>query len=120
MISKSIWYEYLISWNLFRKNKLTPQIKHFDSLGREFQTDDDNYVYVKDEDDNDVKLVEKIVYGTDATKNNIGQVHKQYDQSGVIEIVEYDFKGNPLQTIKRFTESYDVAIDWTNDVTFLN
>ena len=74
-------------------------IYSWDSRGHEIQ-----YFYdelqrpteIKLKIDNDVKLVEKIVYGTDATKNNIGQVHKQYDQSGVIEIVEYDFKGNPL------------------------
>ena len=184
----------------------TPQIKHFDNLGREFQTDDDNNV-INDNDEkvfysvhntldiagrpvkvtdakcrvmtsitmgmmqsfsthnidsgtrwvlndvagkpiyswdsrgheiqhsydalqrpteirlkigNDEKIVEKTEYGTDASKNNIGQVYKQYDQSGVTEIVEYDFKGNPLQTTKRFTETYNDAIDWANDVTLLD
>ena len=59
-----------------------------------------------------VLVVEKTEYGTDPTKNNIGQVFEQYDQSGKTEIESYDFKGNPLKTIKQFCEDYQNTIDW--------
>ena len=57
-------------------------------------------------------VVEKTVYGTDATKNNIGQIAEQYDQSGKQEIKTYDFKGNPLQTTKKFAQEYKNYFSW--------
>jgi RHS repeat-associated protein len=57
-------------------------------------------------------VVEKTVYGIDPTKNNIGQAQFHYDQSGKTEIESYDFKGNPLKTIKQFCEEYSTTIDW--------
>jgi hypothetical protein len=57
-------------------------------------------------------IVEKPIYGTDATKNNIGQIVEQYDQSGKQQIKTYDFKGNPLQTTKKFAQEYENYFSW--------
>lgn len=62
-------------------------------------------------------VVEKTVYGTDPNKNNIGQIAKQYDQSGLTEFSSYDFKGNPLQTVKKFADEYKNYISWDQPAT---
>ncbi|MCG8410760.1 MAG: hypothetical protein MI739_05695, partial [Bacteroidales bacterium] len=174
----------------------TPQVKHFDNLGREFQTDDNNG---KDSDNNDIiysvhntldiagrpikvtdakgremtkiqmgmqqsfavynidsgnrynlsdvmgkplytwdnrnhkikytydqlnrplqltlisnnktYVIEKTIYGSSAQQNNIGQIEKQYDQSG-LTLFSYDFKGNVIQTQKQFCVQYKGYRNW--------
>jgi len=62
-------------------------------------------------------------YGTAAqTDQNLnGQAAIQYDQSGISTVEAADFKGNPLRTIKQFTQEYKDYIDWhTNTVELLD
>lgn len=61
------------------------------------------------------KLVQKQEYGISAVLNNIGQIHKIYDQSGVTIITQYDFKGNPLASAKSFCIDYQNDIDWSQN-----
>jgi RHS repeat-associated protein len=65
-------------------------------------------------------LTEQKVYGTDYNRNNIGQLEFIYDQSGVTQIYEYDFKGNPLQSIKQYCEDYQNDIDWSQSPTLIS
>jgi RHS repeat-associated protein len=60
-------------------------------------------------------IVEKTIYGTDATKNNIGQAEKSYDQGGETHIESYDFKGNPLLITKTYAQEYTAYIDWKEE-----
>lgn len=50
-------------------------------------------------------------------KNNIGQIEKIYDQSGITDITEYDFKGNPLTSEKQYCVDYQNDIDWSQSLT---
>jgi RHS repeat-associated protein len=59
-------------------------------------------------------VYEKLIYGTDATKNQNGRLLTQYDQSGVVSYDLYDFKGNLLSSARRFTSDFQNDIDWSN------
>jgi RHS repeat-associated protein len=41
-----------------------------------------------------------------------GKLWKSYDPSGLFESVEHDFKGNRLESRRRFTTTYDQTIEW--------
>ncbi|MEI6347853.1 MAG: RHS repeat-associated core domain-containing protein, partial [Bacteroidota bacterium] len=68
-------------------------------------------------EDNTEKIVQKQVYGSDASVNNVGQIEKIQDQSGETRIIEYDFKGNPLTSEKQYCEDYQNDIDWSQNPT---
>ena len=75
--------------------------------------------------DNTEILIEKIAYGTNNDGNNpdlynIGQIEYIYDPSGKTQIVEYDFKGNPLQTTKQYCDNYQNDIDWNQNPSLIN
>jgi RHS repeat-associated protein len=63
------------------------------------------------------KIVGKTVYGEeapDSEQNNMrGQIWKVHDQSGLIENLRYDFKGNLMESKRRFTQEYKQTIDWS-------
>jgi RHS repeat-associated protein len=63
-------------------------------------------------------LVDRTVYGEsqdNAEASNLrGHMVKQYDQSGRLEHVSYDFKGNLMAQEQRFAVEYKQNIDWTN------
>jgi RHS repeat-associated protein len=61
---------------------------------------------------NDGALVGMTVYGESAENNLIGQPWKIYDQSGMVENVKFDFKGNLLESRRRFTTEYKETINW--------
>jgi len=63
-----------------------------------------------------VLVINRTEYGTNPLLNNNGLPHKQYDQSGISTIEKYDFKGNPLQTLKEFADDYENYIDWNENV----
>ena len=62
------------------------------------------------------KLVGRTVYGEFApnseASNLRGMMWKSYDQSGLVENVAYDFKGNLLQGSRQFASAYNQTIDW--------
>lgn len=71
----------------------------------------------------DVVLIGKMIYGedfanvsdaTDTPENHNlrGQVWKSYEQSGLSETVDYDFKGNLLESRKRFCSEYQSTVDF--------
>jgi len=66
---------------------------------------------------NDEMLVGETVYGesdnTHETNNLRGQIWKVYDQSGLVENVKYDFKGNLLESKRRLTQEYKQTIGWS-------
>ena len=61
-------------------------------------------------------VVGMTVYGEDAgnpAENNLrGQPWKIYDQSGVIENIKFDFKGNLLESARQLTQEYKQTVDW--------
>ena len=59
-------------------------------------------------------VYEKLIYGTDSTKNQNGKIVSLYDQSGLITSDLYDFKGNLLSSTCAFTADYKDDIDWSN------
>lgn len=62
------------------------------------------------------KIVGQTIYGEIAlnpTSNNLrGRPWKNYDQSGLTEIVKHDFSGNLLESNRRLTSTYDQTIYW--------
>ncbi len=62
------------------------------------------------------KLVGRTVYGESAANPEVsnlrGMAWKSYDQSGLVENAAYDFKGNLLESARRFTKAYNQTIDW--------
>ena len=61
-------------------------------------------------------LVGVNVYGEtqpqDTTLNLRGKLYEQYDQSGLIQTAEYDFKGNIKRTFKELALEYTKAFSW--------
>ena len=77
-------------------------VKKWDSRGNEF-------TFYYDELQRPIKTkvngicIEKLVYGSDAQGNSIGQIIESYAQDGKTSF-EYDFKGNIVSLHKQFTE----------------
>lgn len=66
-------------------------------------------------------VIESLVYGETvpnaALKNLKGQVFQHKDSGGLITNVEFDFKGNLLETTRQLTSSFDQSIiDWNNEI----
>lgn len=57
---------------------------------------------------------QKIVYGTDRSKNQNGQVITSYDPSGKSENLLFDFKGQLLHGTKQICSDYKSEPDWTD------
>src|SRR5262249_14689463 len=52
-------------------------------------------------------------HAPDAQLHNLrGQLWKTYDSAGLFESADYDFKGNRLESRRRFTTTYDATIAW--------
>ncbi|KAK0641912.1 SpvB domain-containing protein, partial [Cercophora newfieldiana] len=62
-------------------------------------------------------MVDSIVYGDEANlppaRNARGKHYKQYDQSGVLTMPFYDFKGNLLVQEQQLCQNYKTIVDWT-------
>lgn len=57
---------------------------------------------------------QKIVYGTDRSKNQNGQVITSYDQSGKSENLLFDFKGQLLEGTKQICADYKSEPNWSD------
>jgi len=57
---------------------------------------------------------QKIIYGTDAAKNQNGVAIISYDQSGKSENIQIDFKGRVLQSSKQLCSDYKREPDWSD------
>lgn len=57
---------------------------------------------------------QKIIYGTDPSKNQNGIPLISYDQSGKSENIRFDFKGQVLQATKQLCSDYKVEPDWSD------
>ena len=44
--------------------------------------------------------------------NLIGTAYEAYDQAGLVEILAFDFKGNPIRSRRTFATEYIETIDW--------
>ena len=66
------------------------------------------------------QLVERHVYGDTQPNaeaaNRRGRMAQRFDQSGVVENKEYDFKGNLLLSERQLAEAYDSLLDWSGNV----
>lgn len=51
--------------------------------------------------------------GSPENLNLIGQVVRAYDQSGVVQLREVDFKGNVLHTRKKLATNYKTTVNWS-------
>ncbi|WP_221633180.1 SpvB/TcaC N-terminal domain-containing protein [Microcystis aeruginosa] len=94
-------------------------IGKWDSLDRLFSTRYDalqrpTHVFVQ-VGTTDPRLLERLVYGEshpDANRNLRGQMYQHYDGAGVATNERYDFKGNLLQSSRRFAQNYKELADW--------
>jgi RHS repeat-associated protein len=58
-------------------------------------------------------LFEKLLYGSDRTKNQNGEVVAHYDGSGLVTRDAFDFKRNVLSSARTYTQAWSGSIDWT-------
>jgi len=62
-------------------------------------------------------VVDRIIYGEEAnlppSANARGKHYRQYDQSGVLTMPSYDYKGNLLVQEQQLCANYKITIDWT-------
>jgi len=67
-----------------------------------------------------VQGLERMAYGegeTDDKDHNLrGQLYQSKDGAGVVTIPDYDFKGNPLSSVRRYTVDATTHPDWTGSV----
>jgi RHS repeat-associated protein len=59
-------------------------------------------------------VAQKIIYGTDASKNQNGQLIVSYDPAGKVENTSFDFKGQLLETTKQLCSDYKTEPNWKN------
>jgi len=61
-------------------------------------------------------IFDRIFYGETETnpelKNLRGQVIRRYDTGGLMEMPEYDFKGQPKSTTRKLFKNYKGVVDW--------
>ena len=64
-------------------------------------------------------LVGRNIYGetrpNPETNNLRGKVVQLFDQAGVVTSEEFDFKGNPLRSVRTVADDYKKIYDWNND-----
>ncbi|UQA60396.1 SpvB/TcaC N-terminal domain-containing protein [Polyangium aurulentum] len=76
-------------------------------------------LWVKKNADPEV-LAEKSLYGegqpNPEVKNLRGKVYQVKDGAGVVTSVEYDFKGNLLESQRQLTTNYATQLDWSGSV----
>jgi RHS repeat-associated protein len=62
-------------------------------------------------------LVEQTVYGemqpNPEAKNLRGNVYQVFDQAGVVTSIEYDFKGNLLESSRQLAKEYKKTLNWS-------
>ncbi|WP_144467432.1 SpvB/TcaC N-terminal domain-containing protein [Bacillus toyonensis] len=64
---------------------------------------------------------ERLVYGEEwaeeegKQRNLRGKLYKHFDTAGIVTSEAYDFKGNPLRTIRRLTVDYKGIPDWSQN-----
>ncbi|MFB9691976.1 SpvB/TcaC N-terminal domain-containing protein [Amorphoplanes digitatis] len=73
-----------------------------------------------DPDDRGREVVtERTVYGESAPDaerhNGRTRVHLHLDQSGAALFTDYDFKGNPVRSVRRVAEQFRTVVDWSLD-----
>jgi hypothetical protein len=71
-------------------------------------------------------MIQKVIYGESLTGRNQkeelvcvngrGRVVKIYDQAGIHEQAEYDFKGNLLYSDRQLARNYKTVLDWNGPV----
>ncbi|AFZ22068.1 SpvB/TcaC N-terminal domain-containing protein [Allocoleopsis franciscana] len=94
-------------------------IRKWDSLNRMFSTRYDalqrpTHVLVQ-VGTTDARLLERLVYGemhSEVDRNLRGQLYQHYDGAGIAMNERYDFKGNLLQSSRRFAQNYKELPDW--------
>ncbi len=66
------------------------------------------------------QTLEEMVYGEeqpdDIDHNLRGKLYQSKDGAGVVTIPDYDFKGNPLSSVRQFTADPTTHPDWTGSV----
>ncbi|MEM6252864.1 MAG: SpvB/TcaC N-terminal domain-containing protein [Cyanobacteria bacterium P01_D01_bin.156] len=82
------------------------------------------HVFMQPEDGAE-QLVERLIYGEDLAKLNeaqrertkslnlLGQLHQHYEQAGLVTNVQFDFKGNLLESSRRLATEYKQVVDWS-------
>jgi RHS repeat-associated protein len=59
-------------------------------------------------------LYEKMIYGTDKTKNLRGQISEKFDTGGLIIAIRFDFRGKLLESQRHLAAAFESAIiDWS-------
>lgn len=80
------------------------------------------YLWLRESSTANEIIKEAIIYGEDyqdsagstaKDKNMLGQVWKSYDQAGIAEINEYDFKGAPLESTRHIFDDYMEQGNWS-------
>jgi RHS repeat-associated protein len=75
-------------------------------------------IWARNDDAGRFSLRERFHYGDDGDRalarshNTLGRLVKHYDEAGLLEMPDYDFKGNLLEKARRTIEDDRIAIGW--------
>ena len=113
------------AWYL--SNALGGCLRTWNSRGFDFRYTYDSVqrpvdLWVSDDGGSNEKLLQRTVYGESQASpdpqvaNTRTRIIKIFDQSGVLENGEYDFKGNLIQCSRQLAVEYKNSLDWSTNV----
>jgi RHS repeat-associated protein len=96
----------------YRDSRGSLAVRVFDALNRLKE------LWARDDSAGAVTLRERILYGDDGDRvsgrrnNSLGRIVKHYDEAGLLEVPDYDFKGNPLERARTTISDAALAAGW--------
>ncbi|HEY9284959.1 MAG TPA: SpvB/TcaC N-terminal domain-containing protein [Pyrinomonadaceae bacterium] len=96
----------------YRDSKGSIALRTYDGLNRPKE------LWARDDHVGSLTLRERIHYGDEGEheaaklKHTLGRAVKYYDEAGLLETPEYDFKGNPLERIRRTIKDDELSRGW--------
>jgi len=108
-------------WSLM--NVMGSSLRSFDSRGHIFRYEYDSLhravkTFMKAGDATEINT-EKFIYGEGITNNKAnnlrGHTYQHFDTAGITTSINFDFKGNPLQTSRQLCIDYKNDIDWNTN-----
>lgn len=125
MLSSSVHESSMDAEDRWTLNDVTGKpIRAWDSKGHKFRNVYDSLrrptrTYLRENAGQEM-LVGYTVYGethADSEEKNLREkVYKIFDQTGIVTSVEYDFKGNLLQSNRQLAKDYKNTMDWPTTV----
>jgi RHS repeat-associated protein len=104
----------------YRDSKDSIVLREYDALNRL------THLWARNDDAQKVTIRECLIYGDDLAssgfsgdhaidRNLLGRLHKHFDEAGLLQFDQYDFKGNVLEKSRRVIGDAAIASGWVAD-----